>query len=92
MEYMTVRDAARKWKISVRLVQQYCMDGRIAGAEKFNGSWAIPADAQRPAAARRKAAPVRPGQPGPEAAPPRSAPAGDLTPMPLMNTAFVPGK
>ena len=92
MEYVTVKDAARKWNISVRLVQQYCADGRIEGAQKFSRAWAIPADAQRPAAARRKAAPVRPGQPGPEAAPPRSAPAGDLTPMPLMNTAFTPGR
>ena len=92
MEYVTVQDAARKWNISVRLVQQYCADGRIEGAQKFSRAWAIPADAQRPAAARRKAAPVRPGQPGPEAAPPRSAPAGDLTPMPLMNTAFTPGR
>ena len=54
MEYMTVRDAARKWKISVRLVQQYCMDGRIAGAEKFSGSWAVPADAAKPADPRKK--------------------------------------
>ena len=92
MEYVTVKDAARKWNISVRLVQQYCADGRIEGAQKFSRAWAIPADAQRPAAARRKAAPVRPGQPGSEAAPPRSAPAGDLPPMPLMNTAFTPGR
>ena len=31
MEYITARDAARKWNISVRLVQQYCVDGRIEG-------------------------------------------------------------
>ena len=53
MEYMTARDAARKWKISVRLVQQYCVDGRIEGARKFSGAWAIPAGAQKPADARK---------------------------------------
>lgn len=41
MEYMMARDAARKWKISVRLVQQYCVDGRIEGARKFSGAWAF---------------------------------------------------
>ena len=64
MEYITVRDAAQKWNISVRLVQQYCMDGRIRGAQKFSGSWAIPADAKKPVDARRRAAaaeqPARP--------------------------------
>lgn len=92
MEYMTVRDAARKWKISVRLVQQYCMDGRIAGAEKFSGSWAIPADAAKPADPRKKAAPAQPMPAGLEASPPQPAPASYLTPMPLMNAAFAPGR
>lgn len=32
MEYITVREAAGKWKVSERLAQQYCTDGRIAGA------------------------------------------------------------
>ncbi len=92
MEYMTARDAARKWKISVRLVQQYCMDGRIAGAQKFSGSWAIPAGAPKPADARKKAPPAKPAPAEPQAPPPRSAPAPCLTPMPLMNAAFTPGQ
>lgn len=92
MEYMTARDAARKWKISVRLVQQYCMDGRIAGAQKFSGSWAIPAGAPKPADARKKAPPAKPAPAEPQAPPPRPAPAPCLTPMPLMNAAFTPGQ
>ena len=92
MEYMMARDAARKWKISVRLVQQYCVDGRIEGARKFSGAWAIPAGAQKPADARKKTAPARPAQTGSETAPPQPAPALCRTPMPLMNTAFTPGQ
>ena len=29
MEYMTVREAAKKWDISERLVQKLCAQGRI---------------------------------------------------------------
>ena len=38
MKYITVREAAQKWNISQRLVQQYCVDGRIEGAAKFGSS------------------------------------------------------
>ena len=54
MEYITVREAAQKWKISERLAQQYCTDGRIEGAKKFGASWAIPKDAQKSADPRRE--------------------------------------
>ena len=89
MEYMTVREAARKWRVSERLAQQLCMDGRIPGARKFGGAWAIPTDARKPLDPRKVEKP--------ETEPPRQqdAPVSDasyLTPMPLMNAAFVPGQ
>ena len=34
MEFMTAREAAEKWEISIRLVQRYCIQGRIEGARK----------------------------------------------------------
>lgn len=86
MEYITVREAAQKWEISQRLAQQYCTDGRIAGACKFGGAWAIPADAERPADLRRTRRRERRAPPAAE-----PAPAPGLTPMPLMNAAFEPG-
>ena len=46
MEYLTVRETARKWDLSDRMVQQFCTAGRIPGAQKFGNSWAIPADAE----------------------------------------------
>lgn len=53
MEYMTVHEAAEKWKVSERLVQKYCAQGRIPNAGKFGVSWSIPADAQKPADPRK---------------------------------------
>ncbi len=81
MKYITVREAARKWNISERLVQQYCTAGRIPGVDKFSGSWAIPEDACKPADPRRATADNRAEQPAPTLRPP----------MPLINTAFAPG-
>ena len=46
--YITVKEAADKWKINLRTVQTMCGDGRIAGAVKFGKVWAIPSDAEKP--------------------------------------------
>lgn len=48
MDFIPVREAAKRWHISERLVQQYCQQGRVEGARKFNGSWAIPENAVNP--------------------------------------------
>ena len=85
MEYMTVREAAQKWNISERLVQQYCTDGRIEGAAKFGGSWAIPVGTQRPEKKRRAKKPARAAVPVPDSED------ASLTLMPLLNGAFEPG-
>ena len=34
--------------VSVRLVYQYVLNGRIPGCERFGHAWAIPADAVKP--------------------------------------------
>ncbi len=52
--YMSVSDAAKKFNISKRRVQVLCEQGRIEGANRVNGVWLIPTDAQKPADARRK--------------------------------------
>lgn len=48
LEYMTVKEAANKWGISVRRVQLLCVEGRIEGAMKHASVWAIPQNAQKP--------------------------------------------
>lgn len=47
-EYMTVKEAAEKWGLSVRRVQLLCVEGRIGGAMKYASVWAIPKDAEKP--------------------------------------------
>ena len=89
MEYITVREAAQKWKVSERLTQQYCTDGRIQGAKKFGGAWAIPADAPKPADPRKAVTGEKAASAAPNSDPPQPVP--HLPPMPLMNAAFQPG-
>ena len=89
MDYITVQQAARKWKISERLTQQYCMDGRIEGAKKFGGSWAIPADALKPLDPRKTK--IRSAPPQPASLPEQGSPKACPLPMPLLNAPFVPG-
>lgn len=47
-EYMTVREAAKKWEITIRAVQLMCTNKRIDGVVRFGKSWAIPINAERP--------------------------------------------
>ena len=91
MEFITVREAAKRWKISERLAQQYCTDGRIPGAAKFGGAWAIPADAEKPADPRRARKEEAAGERAVQSAPAEGE-ASLLIPMPLMNAAFAPGQ
>jgi predicted site-specific integrase-resolvase len=48
MEYMTVRQTAEKWGISIRQVQTLLKDGRIPGAVQPARDWLIPASAPKP--------------------------------------------
>ena len=54
MDYITVREAAEKWGVSERRINQYCAEGRIPGAERFGGAWAIPAGAEKPGDPRKQ--------------------------------------
>ena len=55
MNKITAQQAAEKWNISVRRVQDYCRNGKIPGAERLGTNWLIPEDSLRPADGRRKA-------------------------------------
>ena len=85
MEYITVQQAAKKWKISDRLVQKYCAEGRIDGVRKFGKSWEIPSSAAKPQDPRKEKA-IAASKP----VTPRSEPFPGF--MPLMNTPFEPGR
>lgn len=48
MEFMTTKEAVKKWNISERRIRQLLQDGRIEGAIKRGNSWNIPIDAIKP--------------------------------------------
>ena len=54
MEYITIKEAAEKWNLSVRRVQTICNEGMIQGTIKFGHAWAIPKDAEKPTDKRIK--------------------------------------
>ncbi len=53
---ITALQAAEKWNLSLRTVQNLCKQEKIPGAQRFGTHWMIPADAERPPDGRRKAA------------------------------------
>lgn len=53
--FISIREAAQKWDVSERRVNQYVSQGRVPGVERFGRSWAIPADAEKPGDPRRAA-------------------------------------
>ena len=48
MEYMTTKDAEKKWNISERRIRQLLQHGRIEGAKKNGNVWNIPLSANKP--------------------------------------------
>lgn len=56
MDYMTLKEASEKWNISPRMINYYCSEGRIPGAEKKGTIWLIPKEAEKPIDGRRKRA------------------------------------
>lgn len=46
--FMTTKEAAELWNISVRHVQNHCKNGRIKGVPKVSTNYLIPKDALKP--------------------------------------------
>ena len=51
--YITVQEAADKWGVTTRQVQLWCKTNKIRCATKWGRDWAIPENAERPAARKR---------------------------------------
>ncbi len=49
MKFITVKEAAQKWGVTTRRVQDLCKQGRIPGAQRWERSWMLPAQAVYPA-------------------------------------------
>lgn len=54
MQYLSVAQIAKKWKLSERSVRNYCAEGKIPGAFLTGKTWSIPEDAQKPARKNKK--------------------------------------
>lgn len=54
MDYISVKETANKWNISVRRIQFLCEQGKIEGVKKVGNAYIIPADATKPKDKRRK--------------------------------------
>lgn len=79
--YLSIREAAEKWGVSERRVNQYCAEGRIHGVQRFGTSWAIPDTANKPGDPRKNKTHE----------PPKTMELYTCF-MPLMSTSFAPGK
>lgn len=48
MDFMTTKEAEKKWNISERRIRKLLKDGRIIGSIKIGNSWSIPTNAFKP--------------------------------------------
>ncbi len=55
-EYMNILQAAEKWALSARQIQNKCSLGMVQGAIRFGRAWMIPKDAPKPMDGRTKQA------------------------------------
>ncbi len=54
MNYITIKQAAQKWNVTTRRVQELCKKGSIPGAARFGHAWILPEDAPKPPDGRTK--------------------------------------
>jgi hypothetical protein len=55
MDWITAKQAAQEWGITVRRVQVLCDKGQVKGAAKLGDIWVIPKGTQKPIDGRTKA-------------------------------------
>ena len=54
MDYMALKEAAKKWGVTPRRVNYYCAGSGSPGAVKMAGVWLLPKTAEKPMDARTK--------------------------------------
>ncbi len=47
-DFMTTKEAAKKWNISIRQVQNHCKNGRIEGLQRVGTNYLIPINTAKP--------------------------------------------
>ena len=53
-DFISVKEASVIWSVTERQVSKLCKDGKIAGAQKKDGKWMIPSNAEKPSDRRLK--------------------------------------
>lgn len=55
MDYLSAKEVADKWNITIRQIQKLCATGRIEGAMRLGDGkiWLIPKNAEKPTDGRR---------------------------------------
>ena len=48
MQYMSVKEAAAQWGVTIQMVRRYCQKGMVSQVIQENGGWRIPVGTQRP--------------------------------------------
>ena len=48
MEYLSLKQTAEKWGITVRRVQVLCSQDKIPAATKIGSFWAVPKEVEKP--------------------------------------------
>ena len=48
MDFLTAKEKADEWNISLRRVQLFCEQNRIEGVQRLGKIWVIPKNAERP--------------------------------------------
>jgi malate synthase len=56
MDWITTKQAAEEWNLTVRRVQVLCESGQVKGATKLGDMWVMPLGTQKPIDGRTKAA------------------------------------
>ncbi len=54
MEYLSIHEISKKWKLKERKITALCREKRIAGAKKIGKEWMIPSDSIKPLDKRTK--------------------------------------
>lgn len=54
MTYLSTKELAQKWDVSISLIVRLAKAGRIPGAKLFGKSWVFPSDSKKPVDKRKK--------------------------------------
>jgi hypothetical protein len=53
MEYLSVQEISKRWKLAPRTIRLYCQTGKIFGAKLMGKTWIVPENAKKPTIERR---------------------------------------